>query len=210
MGFDSTYFPHFSQYCREKLGADFGNLIYQEAENRLSNMICEADYRGSRYIEWHMDTNMLPSIAVYLAFKAHEETACHAYEYTDEVLQISRLKARSKNEPIGRMPLGYLAFRLFCRSIIKKEYPAQGWDMEWVQYHRNEIHFNMKSCIYLDTTKRYSCPEMCPLFCANDDVILAGYKPAIVFKRSGTLALGGSVCDFHFINGKRINSSDLR
>ena len=61
----------------------------------------------------------------------------------------------------------------------------------------------MKSCIYLDTTKRYNCVEMCPLFCKNDDVILAGYKPAVVFERSGTLALGQDACDFHFKNGKQ-------
>ncbi len=204
MGFDSTYFPHFSQYCIDQFRVDLGNRIHQEAESRLSRMIHEADDRGSKSIRWHMDTNMLPSIAIYLTFKAFEETADKAYEYTDEVLQISRIKARSKNEPHGRLPFGYFAFKLFCKSIMKKEYPAQGWDMEWIRYDRDEIHFNMKSCVYYDTTQKYNCPEMCPLFCANDDVILAGYQPAVVFERSGTIALGQQVCDFHFKNGKRM------
>jgi hypothetical protein len=202
MGFEGTYFPHFSQYCIEKFGADFGDRIHHAAETRLSSMIDEADYRGNKYIQWHMDTNMLPSIAIYLAFKEFEETAHKAYRYTDDMLQISRLQNRERNQLIGRLPFGYFAFRLFCKSIMKKQYPAQGWDMEWIQYNRNEIHFNMKSCVYFETTQKYNCSEMCPLFCANDDVILAGYKPAIVFERSGTIALGQHVCDFHFKNGR--------
>jgi hypothetical protein len=203
MGFDRTYFPHFGQYCIEKIGVDLGGRIYHAAEKRLSSMIDQADYRGNKYIQWHMDTNMLPSIAIYLAFKEFEETADKAYEYTDDVLQISRLQNRKRNQLIGRLPFGYFAFRLFCKSIMNKEYPAQGWDMEWIQYNRNEIHFNMKSCIYFETTQKYNCSEMCTLFCANDDVILVGYKPTIVFERSGTIALGQHVCDFHFKNGRR-------
>lgn len=202
MGFDKTYFPHFKSFCIDKFGADLGSSICRAAESIMARMISEADYMGSEYIRWHMDTNMLPSIAIYLAFKNSKETANNAYGYADEVLQISRLQNRKRNEAVEKLPFGYHAFKLFCRSRVQKEYPKQGWDMEWLRYDNKEIHFNMKSCIYLDTTKKYNCPEMCPLFCANDDVILSGYKPAIVFERSGTLALGQGICDFHFKNKK--------
>ncbi len=167
-------------------------------------MIHKADYKGSKYIRWHMDTNMLPTIAIYLSFKEHEASSDKAYALTDEVLQISRLINRKKNKKAGKLPFGYYAFSLFCRSIVKKQYPAQGWEIEWVEYSSRQIHFNMKSCIYLETTKKYNCPELCPLFCANDDVILSGYRPAIVFERSGTLAKGQDGCDFHFKNPKYI------
>ena len=62
----------------------------------------------------------------------------------------------------------------------------------------------MKSCIYFEITKKYNCPEMCTLFCKNDDVIFAGYKPSIIFERTGTIARGQKVCDFHFKNAKNI------
>ena len=200
MEFDKTYFPYFNHFCIEKFGPDLGSAINDAAENILLKLLKEADYRNNKYIQWHMDTNMLPTIAIYMAFKKFEITAGKAYAYTDEALQPARLINRRKNQAIGRLPFGYYAFKLFCRPAVIKQYPGQGWDIEWIRYDKHELHFNMNSCIYLETTQKYHCAEMCPLFCANDDVILSGYQPAIVFERKGTLALGQDVCDFHFKN----------
>lgn len=202
MGFNKTFFPYFNEFCIAKFGSDIGNMVNIEAENKLAYMIKEADYRKSKYIRWHMNTNMLPAIAIYLTFKKFGTTADKAYEYTDEVLQIARLKGQKKNKLIGKLPFGYLCFKMFCKLIISKQYPQQGWDVQWIRYDRNEIHFNMKSCIYFETTKKYNCTEMCPLFCANDDVTLSGYMPAIVFERSQTITRGQDKCDFHFKNHK--------
>lgn len=60
----------------------------------------------------------------------------------------------------------------------------------------------MKNCIYFETTQKYNCTEICPLFCANDDVVLSDYSPAIIFERCGAIARGHDICDFHFKNGR--------
>lgn len=204
MGFDKTSFPHFYAFCVDKFGPDAAEKLRDIAKNKLTRMIRESDDKGNKYIRWHLHTNMLPAIAIYLAFKEYGATADKAYEYTDEVMQISRIKMRDKNQPLGRLPFGYALFRAFCKPVMNKQYPAQGWEVEWKQYNKREIHFDMKTCIYHDTTKRYSCEEICPLFCANDDVIFTGYQPAVVFERSGTIARGQAVCDFHFKNPRCI------
>ena len=167
-------------------------------------MINEADYRNNKYIKWHMETNMLPTIAIYRTFKKCDITSDKAFEHTDEVLQILRLKRQRKNQSIGKLPFGYFLFKIFCKSIMNKQYPEQGWNIEWVTYNSNEIHFNMKSCIYFDITKNYNCLELCTLFCKNDEVMFEGYKPSIVFERNGTIARGQETCDFHFKNQKYI------
>lgn len=202
--FDNTLFPNFNKYCSDKFGPEIGSLIHMEAENKLSDMRKEADYRNNKYIRFHMDSNILPGIAMFLTLKEFDRTADKAYEYTDEVLQIFRLKSRKKSQLIGRLPFGYLGFKMICKSYMTKLYPEQGWKMRWIRYDKNEIHFNMESCIYFETTKKYNCPEMCQLFCANDDVVLSGYRPAIVFERGGAIARGQDKCDFHFKNGKYI------
>ncbi|WP_408629725.1 L-2-amino-thiazoline-4-carboxylic acid hydrolase [Alkaliphilus flagellatus] len=86
-------------------------------------------------------------------------------------------------------------------SCFAKQYPKEGWHTEWIKYNNEEIHFDFTSCMYVETTKRYNCLELCPLFCANDDITLAGYSPNIIFERSETIGRGQSKCDFHFING---------
>lgn len=96
-----------------------------------------------------------------------------------------------------------MLFKLFCKRVIKKNYPIEGWDIEWKRCDKKEIHFNMKRCIYMETTEKYKCPELCPIFCANDITNFSGYAPSIIFKREGTIGQWQKVCDFHFINGKR-------
>jgi len=81
-------------------------------------------------------------------------------------------------------------------------YPKVGWETEWVSFNDKEIHFNFKTCIYVDMTLQYGCPELCTVFCKNDETIFSGYVPKIYFSRNGTIAKGASYCDFHFINGK--------
>lgn len=204
MGFNKTFFPHFNSFCTDKFGYDTGELIFTGAEEKLLALMKDVDYRSSKYIRWHMDKNMLPAIAIYQTFKQFDSTCEKAYEYTDEVLQIFRLKNQKRNEWIGKLPFGYSAFKLFCRSVISKQYPKQGWDIQWVQSNEKEVCFHMKSCIYVETTQKNGCPEMCSLFCKNDDIVLAGYRPAIIFERNETIAYGNNKCDFHFKNAKNI------
>ena len=48
-------------------------------------------------------------------------------------------------------------------------------------------------------TQALGCPELCPLYCENDDIAFAGLAPKITFRRTGTLASGAPCCDFHFL-----------
>ena len=202
MEFEKTDFKFFCKYCISKLGEDTGIKIYEAAQNRLTNMIGVADYKSSKAIKWHMDKNMLPTIAMYLAFKQFESTCERAYDYTSKVLQIACKKAQKRNRFLAKLPFGYSLFKLFCKSVISSQYPKEGWHTEWIKHNNEEIHFNFMSCIYVETCKQYNCIELCPLFCANDDITLAGYSPNIMFERSETIGRGYTKCDFHFINGK--------
>ncbi len=202
MGFRKTLFKFFYKHCIDTFGEDTGSRIYEAAEHALAEMINEADYKDSKAIEWHMRKNMLPTIAMYAAFRQFEITCESAYDHTAEVLQIACKKVQERNRFIGKMPFGYRLFQLFCRSFFEKQYPREGWDTQWIKYDNEEIHLDITSCIYLETTKKYHCPELCPLFCANDEITLAGYSPNIMFERSGTIGRGQAKCDFHFTNQK--------
>jgi hypothetical protein len=202
MEFKKTQFKFFYKWCIRKFGEETGSKIYETAENILTKLKNEADYKNSKAIKWHMDKNMLPTIAMYFAFKEFEITCGSSYDYTSEVLQIAYKKVQKKNRFIGKMPFGYNLFKLFCKSNVSAYYPKEGWNIEWIKYNNEEIHFDFTSCIYMETTQRYKCLELCPLFCANDDITLAGYSPNIIFERIETLGRGQTKCDFHFKNGK--------
>ncbi|SHI57935.1 L-2-amino-thiazoline-4-carboxylic acid hydrolase [Clostridium cavendishii DSM 21758] len=202
MEFNKTNFDFFYKHCISKFGEDIGNMIYETAENILAKMKSEVDYKNSKAIKWHMDKNMLPTIAMYFAFKKFDVTCERAYEYTGEILKIACEKVQNKNKFLGKMPFGYKLFKVTCKSLIEKQYPQEGWDIEWIKYDNKEIHVDFKTCIYMETTKKYNCSELCPLFCSNDDITLGGFAPNIIFERNGTIGRGQDKCDFYFINGK--------
>ena len=51
-------------------------------------------------------------------------------------------------------------------------------------------------------TIKYDFPRLCSVFCKNDNIMISGYEPKILFKRTGTIAERAEKCDFHFINGQ--------
>ena len=201
--FKKTFFPYFKHFCVNKFGTDLGTQIFNQAESKLSALVDEVDDRNNKYIKWHMYKNMLPIISIYLVLKDSDYTTQKALELTDEIMQISRIKMKKKNHRIGKLPFGYFLFKTFSRLVVAKQYPDSGWNIEWIQCDADEVHFDMKSCIYVEITNKYNCPELCPLFCANDDVTLAGFQPSIIFEREKTIARGQEKCDFHFYNSRR-------
>lgn len=69
MRFKNTQFKFFHKWCISKFGEEAGSKTYETAEIILNRIINEADYKNSKAIKWHMDTNMLPTIAMYFAFQ---------------------------------------------------------------------------------------------------------------------------------------------
>lgn len=200
INYSRTFFPYYKKFCIDKFGVDSGTTILHKSELKLAELISENDDRNNKYIKMHLHKNMLPVIAMYLVLKEDDLKTEDALQYVDEMMHIYRLKMQKKNRIVAKFPFAYGFFRFCCKRVVSKQYPAAGWNIEWITLDANEVHFNMKSCIYVDITSKYKCPELCSLFCANDDVVLAGYKPSIIFKREKTIARGQEKCDFHFYN----------
>ena len=209
-GYSNTEFKFVKKKLLGRYGESLGNKIFISAEEELAKMISKADFKNRKAIKWHMVKNMFPIIALYLTLKQFTGNNEEPIEFTKNILLVACLKEQKKNRILGRMPLGYSIFRLFCKSIIARLYPHEGWKTEWIRYDKREIHFNFTSCIYVDVTKQYNCFELCELFCANDDITLAGYAPNILFLRNNTIGRGHSHCDFHFINGKYKKHQNLQ
>ena len=123
-----------------------------------------------------------------------------ALEY---VRRETRRAAESKRERMRNLagfPFAYRLYRMTVKRYMKKFFPEEGWRTEWVQRNGQEIHFNLHRCIYWDLTNAHGCPELCRVYCENDDIVFSGLLPKIRFERSGTLGGGAQYCDFHFLN----------
>lgn len=109
---------------------------------------------------------------------------------------------RTKQAKIMKIPGTYLMYRLFVKSVMKKNFPQEGWDTQWMRCDSREIHFDLTRCIYKEVCDAEGHPELCAVFCENDDIVFSGLMPKIRFERSGTLGKGSDRCDFHFIKNK--------
>ncbi|HPR95057.1 MAG TPA: L-2-amino-thiazoline-4-carboxylic acid hydrolase [Thermotogota bacterium] len=203
MDFQRTEFPYFYQDCIDCYGDTQGYQIYEKAVSKLNKMKFHADYRNHKAIRIHMDQNILPLIAIYQSYREFGLNRETAYENALRIAQTGALRKKEKNAHLGKLPFGYQLFKLFCKPVVKRSYPNAGWEVDWKCYDHREIHFDMKSCIYVETTKKLHCPELCPVFCANDITLFSGYAPSVLFERSRTIAEGYTVCDFHFKNGRK-------
>ncbi len=55
---------------------------------------------------------------------------------------------------------------------------------------------DMTVCPYVETCKKYGCPELAQFFCKSDDICYGNMHPKLVWGRTKTLGTGGDCCDF--------------
>ena len=204
MDYCDTDFKDLKSECTKKYGNEKGLYIYVKAKENFQKMLAEADYRNSNIIKWHMAQNIFPILAYYMALLEYGFSTDDAYANTLEETQKHAVLAKKKNEVLGKIPFAYYLFKLGCKKVMGKYYPNEGWETEWVRYDKEEIHFNLKSCVYFEVTSQYGHPELCTVFCANDTTSFGGYLPHVKFERSGTIGMGKKYCGFHFKNCKYI------
>ena len=202
MDYTHTYFPYLREDCVNEFGQEKGKEIYGQACKTLKSMLSKADDRGNKSIELHIKKNIFPVIAYYLTLQDYGYSKDAAYGLTLKETQKAADIQRRRNESLCKLPFAFRIFKLSIKGIMKKMYPVEGWETEWVRFDNQEIHLNFNRCIYLELTAEHGCPELCTVFCKNDITTFAGYEPKINFQRNGTLAEGNSRCDFHFLRGK--------
>lgn len=202
MNYTKTSLFFIQDDCRNIFGQENGTKIYNQACEYFLSMLADADYRNNKSIKTHIEKYMFPTIAYYLTLQANGYSKDQAYNLTLKETQKSAHIYKKRYEVIARLPFAYQIFKLFIKGIMKKSFPIEGWNIEWIRFDNKEIHMNINRCIYLELTTKLGCSELCSVFCKNDNVTLAGLEPKIRFKRSGTLAEGNACCDFYFIHGE--------
>jgi GPH family glycoside/pentoside/hexuronide:cation symporter len=202
MDYTNTSLFFLREDCKKSFGHENGTRIYDQACEQFVSMLADADYRNNKSIKKHIVIYMFPAIAYYLTLQVNGYSKDEAYTLTLNETQKAAHIHKKRYEVLAKLPFAFEIFKLFIKGVMKKSYPGEGWDAEWIQFGNKEIQINFKRCIYLELTAQLGCPELCTVFCKNDNVTLAGFEPKIRFKRSGTLAEGSPCCDFHFIRSK--------
>lgn len=199
MKLKDTTLPFLEQDCVRQFGQEKGAALFAQTEAAYQELLCGADYRRSEAIQAHLQQKLFPPMAYYKTLCANGLPQEKALEYVRlETQQAAQIKQREMQK-MARLPFAYRMYRMGVKQYMKKNFPSEGWETEWVRCDGKEIHFDLHRCIYWELTQQYGCPELCCVYCENDDISFAGLMPKIRFERSGTLGQGAACCDFHFI-----------
>lgn len=199
MNISETTLPFLKNDCIHTFGTEKGMAIFQRAETIYQELLDTADYRKSDAIRNHLQLKLFPPMAYYKALYTSGISKEKALEYVKKETKKAASIKRDEMKKLARMPFAYSIYRMGVKKHMKKNFPDTGWQTEWVRCDRKEIHFNLHRCIYWELTNQYECPELCCVYCENDNISFSGLMPKIRFQRNGTLGDGAAYCDFHFI-----------
>lgn len=198
MRMNETPFIFLLDDCIREFGEEKGRKIYREADAIFSALEAGTDYKGDDAIRKHIQMKLLPPLSYYKALLSVGYDRSEALDLVRaEEKKIAEKKKKSMSK-MARLPFAYSFFRLGVKKFMTRNFPEKGWKTEWVRCDAKEIHFNLHSCIYNDVCKKNGCPELCTVYCENDDISFSGLLPKIRFERKGTLGNGADCCDFHF------------
>ena len=198
MRINETPFAFLLDDCIREFGEEKGRNVYKEADDIFSKLEAGADCRDNDAIREHIQMKLLPPVAYYKALLAEGYDKDTALSFVRKETQKTAEKKKAAMAKMARLPFAYSIYRMGVKKFMMKNFPSVGWKTEWVRCDGKEIHFNLHSCIYWDMCRKYDCPELCTVYCENDNISFSGLLPRIHFRRSGTLAAGAEFCDFHF------------
>lgn len=194
-----TAFSFLEHDCLQAFGQERGTAVFRQTETIYQELLdCETDTKNT-VIQEHLRLKLFPPMAYYKALCAGGISKERALEYVREETRRAALVKQKEMKQLAGMPFTYHIYRMGVKKYMKKNFPEEGWDTEWVRCDGEEIHFNLRRCIYWEMTKKYECPELCCVYCENDDISFSGLMPKIRFERKGTLGKGADYCDFHFV-----------
>lgn len=194
----------FEDYWKMQIGQEKGKKLYNIIEEELLELVKAGDYRNNNAVKEHMTQNIFPRVACYRGLQKLGYEKDKALKLMEDFMEMSAEKVMAKSYiKMSKIPFIYSIFRVMAKPMMKKSFPTAGWNTEWVAVNSKEIAFNLHSCLYYETLESCGCTELGPFFCKNDDINFSKLAPKILFKRSNTIAKGGSCCDFKFVKGKR-------
>lgn len=200
MKLNETTLSFLEEDIKRLFGAE-GEDLFRQTEVNYHALLDRADDRGSPAIRDHLQCRLFPPMAYYQALRANGVEQTQALAYVRQETQKAAEIAREEMRKLSRLPFAYAIYRMGVKRHMKKNFPPEGWQTEWVRCDGAEIQFNLRRCIYWELTQQYGCPELCGVYCEKDTIAFSGLLPKIRFQRTGTLGEGADCCDFHFKKG---------
>ena len=178
----------------DMLGTDGSAALWVRAERRLDGMLRTTAELGKAE-RMHVEGFIMPTCAIYQEM-AEEMGKEEALALLMDCAHFNALESRRFFERLVSAPGGKGLFLRGFAALQPRAFGASaGFSVRNTSHDCSHAHFDITECPYQRVTAGLGVPELCNLFCTNDDIIY-GDLPGIKFSRKGTLGRGNAVCDF--------------
>lgn len=165
-------------------------------EARYAELAAGRPRYANRAMRRHMEARILPILAIYQVLRASLGDQEAALAEVEELFHRVFAWRRRQVGLLHWLPRPFALFRWIGRRTTERDYPPEGWAIEWVEDSDRRLAFNIRRCIYLETMTACGAPELVPHICGFDDWMFAALPRSIAWERTTTLGRGGDRCDF--------------
>lgn len=178
----------------DRLGTDGAAALWVRAEQRLDGLLKTTETL-SKAERMHVEGYILPTCAIYQEM-AEVMDKDEAFALLMDFAHSNALENRRFFERMVSVPGGKSLFMQGFAALQPHAFgESAGFTVRNSSHDGSHVHFDITGCPYQRVTAELGVPELCNLFCTNDDIIY-GDLPGIRFSRKGTLGRGDAVCDF--------------
>ncbi len=180
-----------------QLGAGPAADLLARVEARYAELYRDRTHYDHPALRDHLTKNILPGMALYLTLRA---ASCEeeALQTTERLLAADLARQRRLLEMLGRLPFFFFLLRAMTRRFMGRNFPPEGWQVEWPDEGPDVVAFDIKRCFYLDVLTEYDAPQLATVYCRLDDIVYEDVSPYVRWERTRTLARGDGCCDFRF------------
>jgi 2-dehydropantoate 2-reductase len=178
----------------DRLGADEAAALWVRAERRLDGLLKTTEALGKTE-RMHVEDYIMPTSAIYQEMAGLMDKD-EALALLMDFAHSNALENRRFFERMVSVPGGKSLFMQGFAALQPRAFgESAGFSVRNSSHDGSHVHFDITGCPYQRVTAELGVPELCNLFCTNDDIIY-GDLPGIRFSRQGTLGRGDAVCDF--------------
>lgn len=184
---------YMEEYINNEFDEEQAQKIILNADNELQQLIakCKENSKNRRN---NLYKSIYPSISTYHSMQRYMDKN-KAFEHMDKMISYNaNNNTRKFYERIGKLPFFFGLFRKMFSTGLK----GDSWEVEWIANDKNGFEYNIKRCLWHEAFKQYHCPELCKLFCRNDEINFTDVSSRMRFERKGAIGYGDKICDFHF------------
>ncbi|WP_041444843.1 L-2-amino-thiazoline-4-carboxylic acid hydrolase [Syntrophobotulus glycolicus] len=186
-------------YLIDEFGKREGESLDEKAEQKLAQLNNNAPGKSKTQQRYLMGS-IFPVISVYQTFQQSGMTKEKAIIHMEKMIgENTRNHTRKMWEMLGKLPFFFSLFKL----MFRKGLTGDSWDVSWVADNKTNFEFEIHRCLWHDMFKEYGCPELCAIFCHNDEINFTDVSKYLKFYRENSLGYGGAYCDFHFYAKER-------